>query len=73
MAKLTKRATATIADLVESLKQQLEEQLGDLTPAHAIRSCLATGETRYDALMEVLSSDTERNRLLRRDRFRYQN
>ena len=75
MAKLTKRATATIANLIESLKQQMEEQIADLTPEQRMRfeAELAKGETRYDALMEVVSSDTERNLLLRPDRFRCQN
>ena len=75
MNKLTKRATNTIADLVASLKQRIEEQIAYLTPEQRRRfeAALATGETRYDALMEVVSSATDRNHLLRSDRFRYLN
>ena len=75
MAKLNKQAIATIADLAESLQQRMEAEIVELTPdqRRQFEAALAAGKTRYDALLEVVLSGTERSRFLRPDRFRYQN
>jgi len=59
MNKLNKQATATIADLVENIRRRMEDEIADLTPDQRWRfeAALDAGASRYDALMEVVSSD----------------
>jgi len=52
-----RRATATIADLVDNIRRRMEDEIGDLTPDQRWRfeAALDAGASRYDALMEVVS------------------
>jgi hypothetical protein len=66
MSKLNRQATATIADLVDNIRRRMEDQIANLTPEQRWQfdAALFGGANRYDALLEVVSSNTERNRPL---------
>jgi hypothetical protein len=75
MKKLNNQAASTIEELVENIRERMENQIAGLTPDQHRRfeDALVAGASRYDALMEVVLSNTERNRLLLLGRFHCRN
>jgi hypothetical protein len=71
MKKLNNQAASTIEELVENIRERMEDQIASLTTDQhrQFKDALVAGASRYDALMAVVSS----NRLLLPDRFRGRN